>query len=161
MIAAWGTWNGGESRVESLLVLGPGRVGLGGARRRRDARRLRDRRHRLFHARAAAALAVDACRARAQAHAQGIADPGSTVQGGGGARSLEGGRHRTVRSLKDLPDLPLVGGAGAQGQAGRPPGARGLLHDHTGAAQSELPLLSCRRHRLSQHVRPRLRPHRR
>ena len=67
---------------------------------------------------------------------------------------------RPIRAAEDLSDLPLVGRSRPEDQGRRPPGARGLLHHHARADESEFQLLSRLQHRFSEHLRPRLGPHR-
>ena len=82
------------------------------------------------------------------------------LQGELGARGLEADRRRRLQAVQDLRDLRLVGRARPQDQGRRPAVARGLLHHHARPDEPELELLPRLQHRLSQQVRPRLRPHR-
>ena len=108
-----------------------------------DAWRLRPRkRHRHPDAAlAATALAANDRGDRAAEHEQGIPDPRPHLQGRVRARGLEGRPERPHGAAQDLSDLPLVGRSRSEDQARRPPGARGVLHDHAEPDESELQLL--------------------
>ena len=120
----------------------------------------------------AAALALAACTSDESRHSEGyppglaearLPDEGRRderdlahlrphLQGRIEARDLEAAGHRQVRAAQDLRHLQVVGRARPEGQGGRPPGARGLLHRHPGADEPELQLLPLLQHRLSQQV---------
>src|SRR5262249_39632098 len=74
-------------------------------------------------------------------------------QGRGGARSLERGHHRPFPDPQDLSDLSVVGRSWAEVAGGRPSGSRGVLYSYARVDESQLQLLSCYQHRLSQQLR--------
>ena len=69
-------------------------------------------------------------------------------------------KRRALRAVRHLFHLLLVGQARPQAARGRPAGARGPLLGGHRAALREGPAAALARHRLSQRVRPGLRPHR-
>src|SRR5262249_32575531 len=79
-----------------------------------------------------------------------LADPRPRFQGGGGARSLEAGRHRTFPAPQNLSHLSLVGRSWAEVARGRPSGSGGVLCNYARVDESEFQLLSRHQHRLSQ-----------
>ena len=144
--------SGGSFRVEPALSC-PLASGVCGCRCRYRACRLRYRRRCSFVALAPAALSANDLRDRAAEHGEGIADPRAHLQGRVRARNLERGQNRPLRAAQDIPDLPLVGRAWSKNQAGRPPGAGRILHNHARPDESQFQLLSCDQHRFSQQLR--------
>src|SRR5215831_18006189 len=79
-----------------------------------------------------------------------FADPCASFQGRGGARGLETGHYRSFPDSQDLSDLSVVGRSWAEVAGGRPSGSRGVLCSYVRVDESQLQLLSCYQHRLSQ-----------
>src|SRR5438067_11527604 len=109
------------------------------------------------HARAqrpapATAFRADVRRDRIKEHGQGVADPGSDLQGRVGARGLEGGPERALCAAQDLSDLPLVRRAWSEDETRRSASSRGLLYHHARPDESKLELLSRDQYRVSQCV---------
>ena len=83
------------------------------------------------------------------------------LQEGSRVRNLEDEVERRVRAAQDLSDVPLVRTARAEETRRRHAGAGGLLHDRARADEPQFPLLFVVQRRLSERLRPGLRPQRR
>src|SRR4029078_5779915 len=82
-------------------------------------------------------------------YGQGLSDPRPHLQRRGGDVGLEKEPRRRLCTPEDLPDLQMVGRSRTEEEGRRPAGARGLLHHHARADESEFQLLSRGPHTLS------------
>ena len=104
----------------------------------------------------------DARRARAEEHAEGVADPGPHLQGRIGARGLEAGHTGRYALLKTYPICRWSGELGPKVKEGDRQAPEGFYTITPGADESELAItISSFNIGYPERLRPRLRPHRR